>query len=255
MSQAKSIDLQVLENFRHVVADDLDLLAVLHSHELEIAQLTMLKKINFPQRMGYSLSAQKAYPVQKQLAEHIASWPDEIDDAMMDELAADFAAIYLNHTYNSSPMESVWIDEENLAYQQPMFDIRDIYREHQLEVANWRMRPDDHLVIQIQFIAYLLRSKPREVNTLHKITRFMDEHLLRWIDDFSQRVANRCETEFYGLLGLLTACYLNEIRDMLAEIIGEPRPTAEEIEERMKKKHAQPEAVPMQYVPGVAESW
>ena len=48
----------------------------------------------------------------------------ELDDdaATLDELAADFAAIYLNNAYGASPYESVWLHDEHLACQQPMFD-------------------------------------------------------------------------------------------------------------------------------------
>jgi len=42
------------------------------------------------------------------------------------QLAADFAAIYLNHSIQASPCESVWLDEEGLMRQQPMFKVNAI---------------------------------------------------------------------------------------------------------------------------------
>ena len=44
-----------------------------------------------------------------------------LGDGERDELAADFAAIYLTHGLSASPYESVWLDEEGLAMQGPMF--------------------------------------------------------------------------------------------------------------------------------------
>lgn len=53
---------------------------------------------------------------------------------------------------------------------------------------------------------------------------------------FASRVAGRCESAFYAGLVLLVAQYLDELRDLLAQIVAEPRPSAEEIEQRMKPK-------------------
>jgi hypothetical protein len=48
--------------------------------------------------------------------------------------------------------------------------------------------------------------------------------------------------------------YVDELRDVLSDILGAPRPTREEIEERLKPK---PEAneVPLKYMPGATPSW
>jgi len=83
----------------------------------------------------------------------------------------------------------------------------------------------------------------------------MDEHLLRWIGEFARRIGQRCSTRFYAGLALLTAAYLDELRDLLAELTDDPRPTPEEIEERMKPKLSMPVAGPESFVPGAAPSW
>lgn len=259
MSRQQTIDEALLQQFCLTIADDIELLAHLQSQELSTEQVKGLKEISFPEHFGYSLSSERAEQVLDALSVAIKQWPDEHQplESLLDNLAADFAAIYLNHSYNASPMESVWLDEENLAYQDAMFTIRDIYKSHGVQAENWRMRSEDHMVMQLQFIAMLLRDHAGDMAILEEIAIFLDEHLLRWIDDFAERVASRCDTEFYGLLTLLTAQYLDEIRDLMAEITGQPKPTVEEIEERLNTNKAAAEAVavPMQYVPGVSPSW
>jgi TorA maturation chaperone TorD len=47
---------------------------------------------------------------------------------------------------------------------------------------------------------------------------------LRWIEEFAERVADRCSTRFYAGLALLTAAYLDELRDLLARLLDQPRP-------------------------------
>ena len=65
-----------------------------------------------------------------------------------------------------------------------MFKVREWYKQYGLQVENWRLRPDDHLVCQLQFIAHLL-SLDNDGDKLREIAQFLDEHLLLWIRDFA----------------------------------------------------------------------
>lgn len=244
----------LLEDFREAVADDLLLLASLNGSELDAAVIGNLKALAFPRHLGLRLGSERIQPVLAELADEVASWPVHPPQALLDELAVDFAAIYLNNTLASSPQESVWLDEEGLAWQQPMFEVREIYRAHGLQAENWRIRADDHLVNELLFMAQVVRNGGRGVEGLQDVTRFLDEHLQRWLMPFAERVANRCDTRFYGMLVLLTGLYCDELRDMLARILDEPRPTPEEIEARLKPNKVA-EAVPVQFMPGMAPSW
>lgn len=218
------------------VTNDLRLLADLHATELTAERIDELRAVAFP------------------------GIPEEhISPPLLDELACDFADIYLNGKFHCSPQESVWLDDEELICQQPMFEVREWYARHGLAVPNWRMMADDHLVNQLLFIAHLLEQAAEQDEPqalLAETARFMDEHLLRWLLPFADRVAQRCATRFYATLALETAEYGESIRNSLAEILEIPRLTHEEIEARMKAHQiaaARPQ--PMQYYPGVAPSW
>jgi hypothetical protein len=50
-------------------------------------------------------------------------------------------------------------------------------------------------------------------------------------------------------VALLTAVYCDELRAVLAEILGEARPAADEIEARMKPR-VERDTVPFKFVPG-----
>jgi len=55
---------------------------------------------------------------------------------------------------------------------------------------------------------------------------------------------------------MLTSYYLDELRDTLALILSEPRPTAEQIEQRIKQPVDEvPLPMPGAYVPGSSPSW
>lgn len=243
-----------LRRFADTVSEDLRVLAALHESELTEEVITSLKNSEFPVGMGLLLTSDKGTKAGKLMQEGVAAIPDDLPQKTLDLLAADFADIYLTHGIQASPCESVWIDEEGLMMQEPMFQVRAWYEKYALAAEDWRQRSDDHLVYQIQFLSYLL-SRDNLLESLADGAIFLDEHLLRWIDEFAVRVATRCGTPFYAGLAVLTAAYLDELRDLVAEVLGEPRPTRDEIEKRMKSGHgnAAEEAAP--YVPGVAPSW
>ena len=50
------------------------------------------------------------------------------------------------------------IDDEHLTCQRSMFELREIYAVAGLSGVDWRQRPDDHLVLQLIFIAHAARA-------------------------------------------------------------------------------------------------
>ncbi len=117
---------------------------------------------------------------------------------------------------------------------------------------NWRLTPDDHLVLQLQFLSHLFNTQVN-LEGLESIARFMDEHLLRWLMSFAERVALRCDTAYFAGVAMLTASYCEELRDLLAKVLDRPRPSAEEIEQRLNPV-TKPEPVPVKFMPGIGPS-
>ncbi|MEY3218914.1 MAG: hypothetical protein RIT27_271 [Pseudomonadota bacterium] len=248
-------EMDLVTQWRQIVANDLRQLAVLHSRELNREDLNALMTHNFPLSLGFNLPSENGQSCLEFMKKSLDNIAQQIDEKTLDELAIDFAGIYLNHHYRVSPNESVWLDEEGLMLQEAMFQIREWYKKYHLEAENWRIFPDDHLVLQLQFIAVLLEHD-KEKQTLHDLAAFLDEHLLRWIDKFAARISERCLTQFYAGLNILTAQYLEDVRDMLAVLLEIPRQTKEDIEKRLSREKAKPESVvPLQYMPGVSPSW
>jgi len=242
----------VLRQLLDAIAADLQVIARIHDREADAALLNELRSVHFPGSLGLSLRSDTARDGEALLARAFDELAVPPSPAQVDEIAADYASIYLNNGWGAAPSESVWIDEDGLVMQEPMFQVRSWYRRHGLSVQNWRTRADDHLVVQLHFLELLFRRG--EGNEVAEIARFMDEHLLRWLPEFSHRVASRCATAFYAGVAMLTAAYCDELRDLLAEILGEPRPTAEEIEQRMNPKPAA-KVTPVTFVPGLKPSW
>lgn len=243
-----------LLRFRSAVAEDLLLLALLQDSELQPDLLLALKQDRFDDLLGLRLVSEEGKEALALFRQGLTDLPEKSTDQVLDILAAEYADIYLNNSFGAFPCESVWIDEEGLTMQEPMFQVREWYRRFGLEVEDWRKRTDDHLVNQLRFLAHMLDSNNGNAD-LSDAARFLDEHLLRWIRDFARRVSDRSRTRLYAGLVTLAAAYLSELRDLLADATGEPVPSAEEIDERMRPKVGVAVDPPGPYVPGAAPSW
>jgi hypothetical protein len=145
----------------------------------------------------------------------------------LDQLAVDYAAIYLTGAYGASPCESVWTDDDHLACQAPCLHCA---KSMPRRDSRPRIGASGRTTIWSCSCSTLPmscggRTAPDE---LRRLAAMMDEHLLRWLPDFAARVAARCETPFFAVLGRLTFAWCEQLRDLLAERLGEARPSREE---------------------------
>ncbi len=241
---------------RAALAEDLDQLIRLHDRELDEGTFMALREVSFPENFALVLRAgtdllRQTLAGAKQ-GEDVAQ---TFDSNVLDFLAADYAAIYLTCAFGASPYESVWVSEEHLACEQPMFELREVYARHGLCVSNWRQRYDDHFVLQMQFFLHLLRADDTDWRVAGNV---LDEHLLYWIGDFASRVAARCNTPFYAGLILATVDWLEQARDLIAEQCAAPRLPREVVSARLQEKFTVQKAsvAPLKFMPGgTGPSW
>lgn len=202
---------------RKAAAEDLRLLAFLHSVELDSESLAELRSHPLEENFGLHPNDPDSLAALEMMEK---GWremdPDE--SKLLEDLAADFAAIYLTYRLRASPSESPWLDEDNLQRQEPMFEIRRLYQKHGYQATDWRERPDDHLVLQLQFAAFLLDDQSHQAEVIRS---FLSEHLMQWLDPFCTRVAERCATPFYRGLALLTLARVNAIMSLITGMAEE----------------------------------
>ena len=184
-------------------AEDLRALAWLHARERSPQLLAGLHASGFPASLTL-VAADDPWVLGMDAALRVIIGASPGGDAPAiasseDELAADFAAIYLTHALRASPHESVWRDRDHLMLQEPTFAVRAFYRRHGLQVADWRQRADDHLATELEFVALLL-----ERGEIEEAANFLKTHLLTWLPSFAVRVAQRAATPFYAALAGIT---------------------------------------------------
>ena len=234
---------------RNALVEDLDQLIRLHDRELDAETLAALRTAAFPGGLALSAADEAGETAYANMAAALRENPT------LDELAADYAAIYLNNSFGASPYESVWLSDEHLACDRPMFELREIYAAAGWRVGDWRRRFDDHLVLQLQYLRRVLASAAVDPE---KLAGFIDEHIGYWLPDWGQRVSSYCGTGFYAALAELTHVWLRRFRELLGEIHDLPLPSRERMGEKINRKLAldKAEIAPVRFMPGVeGPSW
>jgi TorA-specific chaperone len=234
---------------RDALVEDLDQLIRLHDRELDAEILAALKAAAFPNGLALAAADEAGRAAHSNMAAALHDLPT------LDELAADYAAIYLNNRFGASPYESVWLGDEHLACDRSMFELREIYAAAGWQVSDWRSRFDDHLVLQLQYLRQVLASA---VVDPEKLAIFIDQHLGYWLPDWAQRVSAHCNTAFYAALAELTYVWLLRFRELLGEIHDLPMPSREEMSALINRKLAldKAEIAPIRFVPGIqGASW
>ena len=234
---------------RDALVEDLDQLIRLHDRELDAEILAALKAAAFPNGLALATADEAGRAAHSNMAAALHDLPT------LDELAADYAAIYLNNRFGASPYESVWLGDEHLACDRSMFELREIYAAAGWQVSDWRSRFDDHLVLQLQYLRQVLASA---VVDPEKLAIFIDQHLGYWLPDWAQRVSAHCNTAFYAALAELTYVWLLHFRELLGEIHDLPLPSREEMSALINRKLAldKAEIAPIRFVPGIqGASW
>ena len=243
---------------RNALVEDLDQLIRLHDRELDAEILAALKVAAFPNGLALSAADEAGRTAHSNMVAALHAMPT------LDELAADYAAIYLNNRFGASPYESVWLSDEHLACDRSMFELREIYAAAGWQVSDWRSRFDDHLVLQLQYLRQVLASAAPQGYFLRgavdpeKLAVFIDQHLGYWLPDWAQRVSAHCNTAFYAALAELTYVWLLRFRELLAEIHDLPLPSREEMGALINRKLAldKAEIAPIRFVPGIqGASW
>lgn len=234
------------------IADDFELLADLHDREPSKALVEALKDDGLESSLAIVLRSARSRAAFEAFAEAVREVPAPVDQRVLDDLAAAYADVYFRHSYRASPAESVWLTEDGLEQQAPMFRIRAWYRRHHLRVTDPANRPDDHVVLQLRFLAHAA-SHAKSAADLAEVAQFLDEHLLLWIDRFASRLAETGAPLWFAALAEVTASYLEEVRGHLTVITGRERTVPEVTADTSCGLAGRDAAGP--YMPGVAPSW
>ena len=121
--------------------------------------------------------------------------------------------------------ESVYFSEERMLFQAETLQVRSWYRQFGLESEKLHQEPDDHIGLELAFLAHLafLGLQALEQNdeagfqqALEAQRRFFHEHLSAWILRWCFLVEKYARTDFYRGLASLTRGAAYELSEVLS---------------------------------------
>ncbi len=148
-----------------------------------------------------------------------------ISDAAFDDLRADYTRLFIGPgEVKVAPWESVHFSDDRLIFQKETLQVRDWYRRFGLQTQRVHNEPDDHIGLELEFIAHLAqlalgaleKNSPELFNQMLDAQRnFLSEHVLRWGYKFSDELTGNAHTEFFKGIAQFTRGALNGAARML----------------------------------------
>lgn len=142
---------------------------------------------------------------------------DPADAAM---LAADFDALFIGPgRMYACPFESVYRSLEGLTFEAETMQVRRFYADHGLQAPALNREPDDHIGLEVAFIGQLCLAAlnaiedddtGRAAGFVSSARLFVSQHLGMWGPDFSTRVIEHAQTNFYRAVGHLLLGLIGE---------------------------------------------
>ena len=147
----------------------------------------------------------------------------------IDDLAADYAALFLGiGRHPAHPYESVYLSKDKIVMREPWVAIVKLYREHGLQKTADYKEPEDHIAMELEFMAYLCLKVKEELNSDDKASvpiliepqkTFLQSHLNAWAPMFcTDIVSGSAKYDFYRIVAHLTQRFLELDQETLAAL-------------------------------------
>jgi putative dimethyl sulfoxide reductase chaperone len=136
-----------------------------------------------------------------------------ITDQNFLDLQTDYTHMFIGIGKVPVPVwESVYFSDAALLFQAQTLDVRSWYRRFHLEAEKIHQEPDDHIGLELQFMAHLAelglealdaQEEARFQETIIAQRDFLNKHLLKWIFKWEKLLLKHARTEFFKGVGLL----------------------------------------------------
>lgn len=127
-----------------------------------------------------------------------------------DELRLDHARLFVGpFELVAPPFGSVYLDGKRTLMGESTRSAMELYRRAGLDMAGDFNNPPDHVIAELEFLAYLHSARrAADDDTQHLLRdlhhQFVRQHLGAWIEPFTRKMEQGAETGFYQLLAPVT---------------------------------------------------
>jgi TorA maturation chaperone TorD len=144
---------------------------------------------------------------------------EEAPDSLS-QLKTEFNELFIGPgKLQAPPWESIYRSDQRQVFGTATFAVREFYRQGGLQLFRQGQYPDDHLGLELLFMADLSRRMQQTDNYESLVQlqlQFLVAHPLAWIEDFCKQV-RAGTSKFYGGMVLLLSGFLEWDQELLDE--------------------------------------
>ncbi|NMA69147.1 MAG: molecular chaperone TorD family protein [Desulfitobacterium sp.] len=151
-------------------------------------------------------------------------------EGTLDKLKGEYTYLFIGpDKLPAPPWESVYLSKERILFQENTLNVRRVYLEYNFLPSNYPHEADDHLGLELDFMAHLSKLAQEhfengQTEELKKVLqdqkKFLDEHLLMWIDEFANDIQKSKTHYFYPSMADLTKHVLKIDNVIIDELLG-----------------------------------
>jgi TorA maturation chaperone TorD len=134
-----------------------------------------------------------------------------------EDIRADYQQLFIGpDALPAPPWESVYRSREQIVFGETTGQVRQAYARYGLQVPRLHHEPDDHISLELEFLAMLLARANRaegqdRAALLEDHDRFLAQHLQQWAPQFFDAVCRAASTDFYRGVGMLGSDALRQV--------------------------------------------
>ncbi len=158
--------------------------------------------------------------------EVLQKWVENgLSDDVFEQMQVDYTRLFIGSTaVIAPPWGSVYLSDSRLMFQEKTLEVRGWYRRFGLQSDKLYREPDDHIGLELAFIAHLAKlgiqalgeEDPEQFAALLDAQRkFLSEHMLRWAPGFCEKVVAEARTDFYKGMAFLIRGALFDLAELL----------------------------------------
>lgn len=136
----------------------------------------------------------------------------------LDAVAGDYARIFVGPAaLPAPPWESVYRGKKRMIMTETTLSVREFYRACGYEAKQYRHVPDDHVAIELDFLAALAQETldacasgdgGAAQRAFDASTSFLDAHLGTWVSEFAADLHERAGSPFYCVVADALATFV-----------------------------------------------
>ena len=141
-----------------------------------------------------------------------------------DAVRGDYTSLFIGPgKVLAPPWESMYFRKERIIFQEETLEVRNWYRRFGLESVKLYNEPDDHIGLELAFIAHLagLAYEAQDENKFRVLIEaqkeFMTVHTLKWVAGWAALVLEHAKTDFFKGVALVVRGVLAELNQIYME--------------------------------------